>query len=272
MSDTIIEFGKEVRAKLLENGFDLSKPVEIGRMDFEGSGDSGYVQALDCTLHSISEVADKYSQVIENWGNEFVDSSSPGWEINGGGEGYVLLSIDNDEVKAVMEMSQRFCDVITYADDDCYIPLDDDDEDDWKEIVGLWATNRPNSDKKLCIKVSFEGSGDSGSIDDIAIYNEGDHHYINNPVSDDFMELKLSDNRSVGQVIEDWAYAVLDRTGVDWYNNEGGEGYINVFIDTIVEEDGDKQIKYEWSIDSRYGENEWSVQEETFNLAENGGE
>ena len=86
------------------------------------------------------------------------------------------------------------------------------------------------------------------------------------------MELLLSDNRSVAKVIEDWAYAVLDSTGVDWYNNEGGEGYINVFIDTIVEEDGDKQIKYEWSIDSRYGENEWSVQEETFNLAENGGE
>lgn len=271
MSDTIIEFGKEVRAKLLENGFDLSKPVEIGRMDFEGSGDSGYVQALDCTLHSISEVVDKYSQDLENWGNEFVDSSSPGWENNEGGEGCVLLSIDNDEIKAIMEMSQRFCDTTNEQGDDC-ISLNSDDEDDWKEIVGLWATNRPNSDKKLCIKVSFEGSGDSGSIDDIAIYNEGDHHYINNPVSDDFMELKLFDNRSVGHVIEDWAYAVLDRTGVDWYNNEGGEGYINVFIDTIVEEDGDKQIKYEWSIDSRYGDNEWSVQEETFNLAENGGE
>jgi len=268
MSDTIIEFGKEVRSKLLSSGFDLSNPVEVGRMDFEGSGDSGYVQAFDCTLHSISEVAEQYSQALEDWGNNFVDNASPGWEINGGGEGYVLLSIDNDEVKAVMEMSQRFYDVTNYADDD-YILLDSDDEDGWNEIVGLWATNRPNSDKKLCITVLFEGSGDSGSIDDIAIYNEGDYHYNDSPVSYDFMDLLLSDGRSVARVIEDWAYAVLDRTGIDWYNNEGGEGCINIFIDTIVEEDGEKRIRYEYSIDSRYGENEWSVHEETFNFEVN---
>ena len=266
--DTIVEFGKEVRAKLLSNGFDLSEPVEIGRMDFEGEGDSGYVQPLDCALHSISEVAQKYHSEIEDWGNSFVNNASPGWEINGGGNGCVLLSIDNDGIKAVMEMSQWFCDVTTYADDDCYIPLDNDDEDRWGEILGLWATNRPEFDENICIKVIFEGSSDSGSIDDIAVYRVEENHYCGNPLSDDFMDLKLSDGRSVGKVIEDWAYVILDRTGINWENNEGGEGYINVLIDTIIEENGDKQLRYEWCIDSRYGESNHDTHEESFIFAD----
>jgi len=272
MSNTIIEFGKEVKAKLLSNGIDLSEHVELGRLDFEGEGDSGYVQPLDCALHSISEIANKYHSEIEDWGNSFVNNASPGWEINGGGEGYVALSIDNNEVKAVMEMSQWFSDVTTYEDDDCYIPLDMEEEPNWVQIVDLWQTNKPKSSDKLNIKVIFEGSGDSGSIDDIAIYKEDEHHYCGNALSYDFMELLLSDGRSVARVIEDWAYVVLDRVGIDWQNNDGGEGYINVFIETILEEDGKKQIRYEWCIDSRYGESHYDTHEETFNLAENGGE
>lgn len=271
--DAIIEFGKEVKAKLLSNGFDLSEPVEIGRLDFEGEGDSGYVQPLDCDLHSISEIADKWTSEIEDWGNSFVNNASPGWEINGGGEGYVVLSIDNNEVKAAMEMSKWYSEVTNYTDGDCYIPLDSEDGDCWVEIVDLWATSRPKSNEKLNIKVIFEGSGDSGSIDDIAIYKEGEHHYCNSSFSDDFVRLALSDGDvSVDKVIENWAYAILDRTGIDWENNDGGEGYINVFIDDIIEEDGEKKIRYEWSIDSRYGESDHSTYEETFNLADNGGE
>lgn len=61
-----------------------------------------------------------------------------------------------------------------------------------------------NIDK--CI-VNFSGSGDSGSIDDITFEPE----------------MKDEDLRSR---IEAWSYKYLEGTGVDWYNNEGGQGTI----------------------------------------------
>ena len=266
MSDTIVEFGREVRSKLLDNGFSLSEPVVIGRMDFEGSGDSGYVQPLDCELHSISEISENYAQEIEDWGNRFVDNASPGWEINGGGEGCLLLSIDSDNIKAVMEMSQWFTDVEHYSDDDCYIAFEEDEEE-WNGILQLWLSNRPVSDDKLCIKVLFEGSGDSGSIDEVGIYKVDENHRFDNAVMTDFLEEEWND-KSVSKIIEDWSYSILDSIGIDWYNNSGGEGYISIFIDTIIEENGDKLIRYEWSIESFYGESNDSTYEECFNLTE----
>ena len=57
------------------------------------------------------------------------------------------------------------------------------------------------------VTVYFDGCGDSGEI-----------HWVE-------FTPELDDN-SFSKEIEDWAYDVLEGTGVDWYNNEGGFGTI----------------------------------------------
>lgn len=58
---------------------------------------------------------------------------------------------------------------------------------------------------KLIIKVDFNGSGDSGYIDDYGITNEGDRH-------------------NLSAVWEDELYRILERNHGGWEINEGSEG------------------------------------------------
>ncbi|MBX3282374.1 MAG: hypothetical protein KF756_07855 [Acidobacteria bacterium] len=60
------------------------------------------------------------------------------------------------------------------------------------------------------ISIYFDGSGDEGSVHAIDGLNENEHI--------DEEEL------------EDWAYDLIAGTGVDWYNNEGGFGTINIDV------------------------------------------
>jgi hypothetical protein len=63
------------------------------------------------------------------------------------------------------------------------------------------------------VTIEFAGSGDSGSIDSIDV----DFH-------DDAKQPSLSDD--LEKLLEDFTYDYLAGTGVDWYNNEGGQGSI----------------------------------------------
>lgn len=64
------------------------------------------------------------------------------------------------------------------------------------------------------VSVQFAGSGDDGSINDIAI--DGHHQWEKNG----------PDHSELAEKLEQWAYDLLDETGVDWYNNTGGHGDI----------------------------------------------
>ena len=61
------------------------------------------------------------------------------------------------------------------------------------------------------VEIRFAGSGDSGNIDEIEIAMVDGH------VEPDDLQKKL----------EDWAYSFLEGTGVDWQNNDGGQGTIS---------------------------------------------
>lgn len=88
------------------------------------------------------------------------------------------------------------------------------------------------------IEVDFDGSGDSGSIDDVSVYqgttifpNEtkllsweaGGRAYdsvkkewvYDTPT---FVEMELK------ELLEQIVYSSLEKSGVDWYNNDGGFG------------------------------------------------
>lgn len=64
------------------------------------------------------------------------------------------------------------------------------------------------------VRIGFAGSGDSGCIDDISgAANLGD-------------DLETIEPKALYDKIEEWAEQYLSTTNVDWYNNEGGQGYI----------------------------------------------
>lgn len=60
------------------------------------------------------------------------------------------------------------------------------------------------------VETHFSGSGDDGSIHDIYIDGKSGKR----------------DQPELAEKLEQWAYDLLDETGVDWYNNCGGHGDI----------------------------------------------
>jgi hypothetical protein len=85
--------------------------------------------------------------------------------------------------------------------------------------------------------ISYDGSGDSGSIDSIT--------YTDNPNVSCMEDLEniydhgMDDQTYLNQLdgglymsIEDFAYASLLDDIEDWYNNEGGFGYVIIHVKT----------------------------------------
>jgi hypothetical protein len=83
------------------------------------------------------------------------------------------------------------------------------------------------------VAVSFDGAGDSGSVDQVSLTPE--------PSVDGLVHTK----ESVHKAVEDFAYAWLDITGIDWYNNDGGYGDLTIDVTTA---------KFELTVNSRYTE------------------
>lgn len=94
------------------------------------------------------------------------------------------------------------------------------------------------------VTIEFDGSGDEGQIDRIrcimlddsegslafpsaipgtmipagaTVWDSRQRQYVTQPVERP---------ATMAEVLEDWAYKLLDRTGVDWVNNGGGFGEI----------------------------------------------
>lgn len=62
------------------------------------------------------------------------------------------------------------------------------------------------------VNIEFAGSGDDGSIESI------------------YIDSSRVDDTELESRLENWAYALLDATGVDWYNNAGGHGTISIDV------------------------------------------
>ncbi len=71
------------------------------------------------------------------------------------------------------------------------------------------------------VTIAFAGSGDSGSIEDIEIEMVNDY------------ELDSIEKTSLKADLESWADTFLEGTGIDWYNNEGGQGEIVFDMSTV---------------------------------------
>jgi hypothetical protein len=94
------------------------------------------------------------------------------------------------------------------------------------------------------IRVSFDGSGDSGSVESAEIYN-GDKN-LNMLFSVDYLEVSSNWSKDGGWVktesvkrmpvkeaLEAFCYDLLENTGIDWYNNDGGYGELRITLDPV---------------------------------------
>jgi hypothetical protein len=104
--------------------------------------------------------------------------------------------------------------------------------DSKEEMIALTAQMKMLGVKYVAI--SFQGGGDSGEIYSIDLYNMNNES-IEMPT--DMVswtkqvygdQVKTQSNISIDKALDDIGYRVLDATGMDWYNNEGGQGTITI--------------------------------------------
>jgi len=106
------------------------------------------------------------------------------------------------------------------------------------------------------IRVSFDGSGDSGSVESAEIYDG--NKSLNMEFSVDYLEMSSSWSKEGGwiktenikrmpvkQALTQFCYDMLEETGIDWYNNDGGYGELYITLDPV-------EIKLE--VNTRYTE------------------
>ena len=87
------------------------------------------------------------------------------------------------------------------------------------------------------IVVEFEGSGDSGQIQGYSHTLEGSEQ-VHDDLPDDETSFHMLALVGEGvkavtpkELLNDFVYACLDETGIDWYNNDGGFGDVVFFFD-----------------------------------------
>jgi hypothetical protein len=124
--------------------------------------------------------------------------------------------------------------------------LDEEDEEDTKILAIL---------RTICatftLTVKFEGGGDSGQIDEIAVGGLLTEEQLKDmPVPDGWPRECSPQYAGSGagqeygnfyEAIEEWAYALIDRAvDFDWINNDGGRGTVTIepfsgkiFIDAV---------------------------------------
>ena len=90
------------------------------------------------------------------------------------------------------------------------------------------------------VTISFEGYGDSGSIEDISYAPCTNENIKEIPVEhlctashfDDGQWLKTvtPQQSTLNEAIDELTYDYLEETGVDWYNNDGGYGELVIDV------------------------------------------
>ena len=92
----------------------------------------------------------------------------------------------------------------------------------WAQLKELGVTD---------VTFEFEGGGDEGQIEAVLTepeVNTSRPFLGNEGAKDLFTQNGYQEYADLRDVLESWAYKLLDETGEDWVNNEGGYGSITV--------------------------------------------
>lgn len=122
------------------------------------------------------------------------------------------------------------------------------------------------------VEITFDGSGDSGSIDSVSLLDhdgkeinlEGAvfdwHEYVsefNHDQNKWTTVLKPVPNVPVAEILKTVCEDALEESGHDWYNNEGGYGQLNIDLTTTPPQITlDVHIRYTSTDDYEYDLNE----------------
>jgi hypothetical protein len=117
------------------------------------------------------------------------------------------------------------------------------------------------------ITISFDGSGDSGSIESVDIYNADNQRMQidltviypkekSSWVDDKWITETEEKEMPIADALEAYCYDELEKTEIDWYNNDGGFGQMTINLDDKVE--------IELEVNTRYTE----YHSETFDLTD----
>ena len=88
------------------------------------------------------------------------------------------------------------------------------------------------------VEVAFSGGGDSGDIDDVNAYDNDNvdinltaHHLdwpeessIHDPDTNAWITEVKTVTKSLDDILKDVTFDALAASGLDWYNNDGGQG------------------------------------------------
>jgi hypothetical protein len=87
------------------------------------------------------------------------------------------------------------------------------------------------------VQIQFDGSGDSGTISEPAL-PRGDDIFIDVPCkyskweNGRFCETVTIEPRTLSQALKQVCEEALENCNVDWYNNDGGFGYMSIDLTT----------------------------------------
>ena len=107
------------------------------------------------------------------------------------------------------------------------------------------------------ITISFNGSGDSGSIESVDIYNADNQRMQidltviypeekSSWVDDKWITETEEKEMPIADALEAYCYDELQKTEIDWYNNDGGFGQMTINLDD--------KVKIELEVNTRYTE------------------
>lgn len=80
------------------------------------------------------------------------------------------------------------------------------------------------------VSIGFEGSGDSGDLQDYCLFKEENGFELNENYAWDADNGEFTHEEL--KPLQDLFYAVDNSSGEDWYNNDGGYGSINIDLRT----------------------------------------
>ena len=121
-------------------------------------------------------------------------------------------------------------------------------EDNKKHFENI--LNRLREEGAREVLISFDGCGDDGGIDGVSIYKE-DHVRFDPTFEVPYATYSFRDQEikvrtmPVSEALENFCYEVLEQTNIDWYNNDGGYGEMQITLDPV-------EIKLE--VNERYTE------------------
>lgn len=96
---------------------------------------------------------------------------------------------------------------------------------DLKQAVDILKNN-----KCTMVSINFSGSGDSGEIDYPVFHFQFPGEEVKYVRVPDLKKMLLMDYEDVYRTIVEFADQKIHGTGIDWWNNDGGYGTMEIYV------------------------------------------